>query len=82
MIKHKFLPYILQLLPGLGFMFILSPFILHWFIHGSHDRYIWIINGPYPFYSFGSGPFLMFIYAALFLFGSTLLFIANAVKNR
>ena len=41
---------------GLSFIFFVSPIFVYWFIHGSHDRYIWIINGPYPFSNFGGGP--------------------------
>ena len=41
--------FMLDLLLGLGLVFIISPIILYWFIHGNYERYIWILNGPYPF---------------------------------
>lgn len=56
-----------DLLLGLSFLFILSPAILYWFIHGSYERYIWLINGPYPFSHLGGGPFQIFLYAGLFI---------------
>jgi hypothetical protein len=46
---------------GLSLIFFISPFILYWFIHGSYERYIWIINGPYPFSLFGGGPFQLWM---------------------
>jgi hypothetical protein len=30
---------------------------------------MWIINGPYPFSSFGGGPAQLFMYVVLFLVG-------------
>lgn len=51
-----------------GFIMI-SPILLYWFIHGSYERYIWVINDPYPFSQFGSGPFQMITYITLFVVG-------------
>jgi hypothetical protein len=42
---------------GWGVLMLPAPLLLYWFIHGDYDRYVWIINGPYPFDSMGSGPF-------------------------
>lgn len=52
-----------------GVLLVVSPVVLNWFIHGDFERYLWIINGPYPFNSFGSGPFQMVMYASLFFVG-------------
>jgi hypothetical protein len=82
MIKQKALIFLSQLLAGLGLVFILSPFVLYWFIHGNHDRYIWLIKGPYPFSSFGSGPFQLFMYAAMFLLGITLTASSRVLFNK
>jgi len=35
---------------GFSFIFFVSPIFLYWFIHGDSNRYVWIINGPYPFW--------------------------------
>lgn len=71
-----------DLLLGLGFIFIISPAILYWFIHGNYERYIWIINGPYPFRHFGGGPFQIFIYVGLFIVGIGLVGISLTLKKR
>jgi hypothetical protein len=41
----------------LGTIFLASPFLLWWWIQGSHERYVWIIGGPYPYDYLGGGPF-------------------------
>ena len=28
---------------------MISPAILYWFIHGNYERYIWILDAPFPF---------------------------------
>lgn len=66
---------------GLGFIFIINPAILYWFIYGNYERYIWILNGPYPFSHFGGGPFQLFIYAILFIFGIGLMGISRTLKK-
>lgn len=53
----------------LGAIFATSPFVLYWWIHGNYDRYLWIINQPYPLSHFGSGPFQLFLFAILFAVG-------------
>lgn len=55
-----------------GFLLVLSPLALYWFIHGDSDRYVWIISGPAPFSSFGSGPFQLFMYVCLVVLGLVL----------
>jgi hypothetical protein len=55
--KKLFFELFTSLMLGTGFILVLSPIALYWFIHGDSKRYIWIINGPYPFSSFGEGHF-------------------------
>lgn len=52
-----------------GPAFMLSPFFLYWWIHGDDERYLWIINGPFPFSSFGGGPFQLGMYLGLVFLG-------------
>jgi len=65
---------------GIGISF--SPIILYWFIHGDYERYIWIINGPFPFSSFGGGPFQMLIYFSLFITGAVLIIVSLIIKRK
>lgn len=67
------------ILSGTGAILIVLPFALYWFIHGSYERYIWIINGPFPFSNFGSGPFQMGMYSAFFFIGVLLLIAAFGI---
>lgn len=66
---------------GLGLIFIMSPIILYWFIHGDYERYIWIIKGPYPFSHFGGGPFQLFMYIGLFFAGVSLIAVSMIIKR-
>ena len=59
--RDKLAPFLI----GGGVLLVVSPVILYWFIHGDPERYLWIINGPPPFSSFGSGPFQLYMYAGL-----------------
>jgi len=70
----------LSALSGIGIVFIFSPIILYWWIHGDYDRYLWIISGPFPYSHFGSGPFQLALCVGLFFIG--ILFIAIAYKVR
>lgn len=81
MIKKWFLDFTSSLILGLGFIFFISPLFLYTFIHGNHERYMWIISGPYPFDSFGSGPYQMFMYIALFILGLIFIAISLIVKR-
>jgi hypothetical protein len=74
--------FVSDLLLGLGFTLIISPAILYWFIHGNYERYIWIINGPYPFSHFGGGPFQLFISVVLFIVGIGLIGISRTLKKK
>ncbi|MDD2494638.1 MAG: hypothetical protein PHE29_05540 [Tissierellia bacterium] len=80
--KQPLKSFVSDLLLGLGFVFIISPAILFWFIHGNNDRYIWIINGPYPFSHFGGGPFQLFVSVGLFIIGIGVIGISMLLKKR
>lgn len=70
-----------NLLLGLGFIFTISPAIVYWFIHSDYERYIWIMNGPYPFSHFGGGPFQLFMYICLLIVGVSLITISVILKK-
>jgi len=74
--------FIVDLSLGLGVVLVISPVALYWFIHGNYDRYIWIINGPYPFSSLGGGPFQILVYTGLFIIGISLIFIGIVLKTK
>lgn len=82
MIKYKLKEVIVDVILGLGFLFLISPVALFWFIHGDYKRYIWIINGPYPFSSLGSGPFQLVVYIGLFIIGISLIRIGIVLKKK
>jgi len=82
MSKQQIKVVISDLLLGLGLIFIISPVILYWFIHGNYERYIWIINGPYPFSHFGGGPFQLLIFIGLFIVGIGLILISKTLKKK
>lgn len=65
---------------GVGLLFLASPFALFWWIHEDCERYVWIISGPPPFDSFGSGPFQALMYGGLFLIGLLISALALAMK--
>ncbi len=69
-----------SLLLGLGFVFLASPFLLWWWIHGDYERYVWIISGPRPYDNFGGGPFQLVMYTTLFLTGLSFTVVALAVR--
>lgn len=50
---------------GLGLLMCISPVLLWWWIHGSRERYLWIISGPMPYSMLGSGPLQLWIGALL-----------------
>ncbi len=65
----------------IGSLFILSPFCLYWFIHGNYDRYLWIINGPFPFSHFGSLPVQIILYVGLPIFGIFIILASFLIKK-
>lgn len=79
--KRILLDSIASLLFGFGVLGVASPFLLWWFIHGDYDRYIWIIHGPSPFSSFGSGPFQGGMYIGLLLCGGILIALSLLLKG-
>ncbi|MGD9677585.1 MAG: hypothetical protein AB7V16_04335 [Vulcanibacillus sp.] len=79
--RQKLKSFLSDLLLGIGFIFTISPILLYWFIHGDYNRYIWIINGPYPFSNFGGGPFQLYMYLSLFIVGVGLIVISIIIKR-
>jgi hypothetical protein len=77
----KWLHYLSSLCLGLGFISLISPIFLYWFIHGNYERYVWIINGPYPFSHFGGGPFQMAMGLALVFIGCIFVGISIFINN-
>lgn len=67
--KQPFQDFSTSLLSGLGILFLISPVFLMWFIHGSYERYLWIIQAPYPFNAFGGGPFQIALIFGLIVIG-------------
>ena len=80
--KYVLTGLISDLLLGIGFIFIISLAMLYWFIHGNYERYIWIINGPYPFSHFGGGPFQLFMSIGLFIIGIIFIAISMTIKRK
>lgn len=80
--KRKwFFDIVSSLILGIGFISLISPLLIFWFIHGNHERYMWIISGPHPFDKFGGGPFQLFMYLGLFIFGLILIVISFYIRN-
>ncbi len=46
---------------GLGIVTLLTPLLLRWWLHGSYERFMWIISGPTPYNQLGSGPVQIWI---------------------
>lgn len=70
-----------SLLLGLGVILLASPFLLWWWIHGSYERYVWIISGPYPYDNLGGGPFQVMLYSGLFAAGFVLTCLALILRT-
>lgn len=66
----------------IGFLFLISPLGLYWFIHGSYERYVWIINQPFPLSHFGGGPAQLLMYSGLILFGLILITFSFILKRK
>jgi hypothetical protein len=71
-----------SLLLGWGVLLLLAPVPLYWFIHGDSQRYLWIINGPFPFSSFGGGPFQLFTYVGLAVLGGAVITAAVLMRRK
>jgi len=80
-IKKAIFEIINSTLFGLGIIFMFSPFLLNWWIHGSYERYIWIISGPSPYDKFGSVPFQLYMCLGLFSMG-VVIFISAFLSRR
>jgi hypothetical protein len=66
----------------IGLIFLLSPPFVYWIIYGSYERYLWVINGPFPFSELGSlGPKLL-LFILLFLIGGVLFDVSFREKHR
>lgn len=61
-------------------VFILSPVILYWWIHGDYQRYFWIINQPYPLSHLGSFGYQATLYGTLVFIGVGLLLITLGMQ--
>ena len=70
-----------SLLPGLGTILLASPFLSLWWPHGSYERYVWIINGPYPYDNLGGGPFGVMVYSGLLAAGFVMTSIALILRS-
>lgn len=57
------------LLLGIGAISLAAVPALYRFIHGSRERFEWIISGPSPFNQFGGGPYQTFLYGGLAVAG-------------
>ncbi|MGM7680786.1 hypothetical protein ACSVDA_01400 [Cytobacillus sp. Hm23] len=75
-LKETFLSAIL----GLGLISLIMPIFLYWFIHGNYERYSWIINGPYPFNNFGSGPYQFWMGIAFVVIGFLLIAVSIILR--
>lgn len=58
------------LLLGIGAISLAAVPALYQFIHGSRERFEWIISGPSPFNQFGGGPYQAFLYGGLAVAGA------------
>lgn len=67
---------------GIGWIFILIPIFMYWLIHGNYDRYLWIINGPFPLSHLGSAPFQVIVYGGIFFTGVLLIVTAFILRKR
>ena len=83
--RRVLVDFVSSLMLGLGMVLLTSPFLLWWWIHGSYERYVWIISGPYPYDNLDGGPFQLMVYFRLFIGGLVLTSIAlilrSALKN-
>ena len=80
--KRFIIDIVSSVLLGLGIILLASPLLLYWWIHGSYERYIWIINGPYPYSSFGSGPYQTALGLGLVFIGALLVLVAILLRRK
>ena len=67
---------------GLGILAMLFPLLLWWWLHGSPERYMWIISGPYPYDRLGGGPTQLWIGAAAGGIGLILFLIGVLIRRK
>lgn len=67
---------------GIGYLLLIAPFALNWFIHADYERYIWIINGPYPFSDMGSEPFQVMMSIFLWIGSAVFLILGFALLKK
>lgn len=67
---------------GLGIVFALTPFALWWWVNGSPEWRLWIINGPAPYDRLGSGPLQLWIGILLAGSGVTLFVLGILVRRK
>ena len=64
----------------LAISLFLSPLLLIW-ITDDYQRYVWVINGPYPFNTLYDGPFMLRLTACLYFLGGILLAISFLLRG-
>jgi hypothetical protein len=80
--KKLLLDLFTSLLLGIGCLALLSPAFFYWWVNGSYERYVWIINGPAPYNSFGSGPYQLLNFFILPIVLSIILIIISVIIRR
>lgn len=78
--KDKYKRLIRNLLLWIGIIFIISPILLYCFIHSRYERYIWIINQPFPINYLGGSPFQLWMDVILILVGFILIMLSIRMK--
>lgn len=70
-----------SLLLGAGALLPLVPIIFVSWMHRADERYMWVIRGPYPFDSMGSGPFLIGLELKFLLAGAALFLCGYLIRR-
>jgi len=80
--KYYLLDVFLSFNLGIGLLLCLIPPLSYWWIHGDYDRYLWIINGPPPYNSFGGMAFQLYILGIIpFILGLLLCAISILIRK-
>lgn len=69
------------LLALLGVLFLAAPFLLYRFIHEDYERHMWLIKGPAPIDSIGSGTVQLWTSLLLAFIGVVLLASARLLNT-
>lgn len=67
---------------GVGITFVLAAPAFWWWVNGSRERYLWIINGPAPYNRFGSGPLQLWIGVLLAAIGVVLFTLGAVLRQK